>query len=364
MDITPYLKLMVQKDASDLFFSTGAPVHIKMEGVATPLSKTPLPPGAVKDAAYKLLSESQIDSFESEMELDTAVSLKDTGRFRVNLFRQRGEVAMVVRYIRWDIPSIEELNLPVLLKQLALESRGLVVVVGATGSGKSTTLASMVSFRSKTRSGHILTIEDPIEFIHRHAKSIVNQREIGLDTRSYAAALRRAVREAPDVIMIGEIRDKETMQQALAYANSGHLCLTTLHSTNADQALERILNLFPAGSQQQIMMDLSLNMRAIVAQRLLIGVDGKRIPAVEVLLDSPYVRKLIREGEIHKLKQVMEENVHMGMQTFDNALANMCKRGLISREEAVAGADDPSFVQLKMGLGGISISPEPEETFY
>ncbi len=363
MDITPYLQLMVQRQASDLFFTTGAPVQMKVEGTATPITKTSLPPGVVKQIAYEILNQNQVKTFEEELELDTAISVKDTGRFRVNVFRQRGEVAMVVRYIRWDIPTIEDLNLPPLLKQLVLEPRGLIIVVGATGCGKSTTLASMIAYRNRIKTGHILTIEDPIEFIHRHDQSIVNQREIGLDTKSYGSALRRAIREAPDVIMIGEIRDRETMQQALAYANSGHLCLTTLHATNADQAIERILNLFPGDSQEQVRMDLSLNLRAIVAQRLLKSTDGRRIPAMEILLDSPYVRKLIREGDIHKLKKHMEESIEVGMQTFDNSLANLCSSGKVTREDATAGADDPNYLRLKLGLSATIVSPDKEDYY-
>jgi twitching motility protein PilU len=347
---------MVARQASDLFLSTGAPVTIKIDGISAPVNNTPLPPGRVREIASTLLNEQQIAAFEESLELDTAISVKDVGRFRINTFMQRGEVAMVVRYIPWNCPTVAELNLPGLLNDLVMQPRGMVIVVGATGSGKSSTLAAMIDHRNRNSTGHILTIEDPIEFIHRHRKSLVNQREIGLDTRSYAEALRRALREAPDVIMIGEIRDAETMQQALTYANTGHLCLSTLHATNADQAIERIISFFPETGQKQLLLDLSLNLRAVVAQRLLTGPDGKRLPATEILLNTAYIQSLIRDGDLGALKKAMEQDTTSGMQSFDNAILELYRDQKITLEEALANADQPVDLRLKISLGSNDVA--------
>ena len=351
MDITPYLHLMVEKNASDLFFSTGSPVGIKVEGRTTSIGDTPLPEGETKRLAYSLLSDRQVAVFEEEMELDFAISVKEEGRFRVNLFRQRGEVAMVIRFVKSLIPTAEELHLPALLNDLVMAPRGLILVVGTTGCGKSTTLASMIEYRNLSTTGHILTIEDPIEFVHKHHKSIVNQREIGTDTKSYAAALKRAMREAPDVILIGEIRDRETMEQAISYAQTGHLCLSTLHASNANQTMERIINFFPPEAHRQLFMDLSLNLTAVVSQRLVKGVDGKRYPAVEVLLNSPYVAELIDKGEVGEIKEAMKHSTEQGMQTFDQALYNLYHQGRIDLDEALANADSRNDLGLKIRLG-------------
>jgi len=286
MEIVPYLKLMVQKNGSDLFFSTGAPPNLKAEGRTMPIGDTPMAPGMVRNLAYSIMSDDQVSEFERTMEGNLAISIQGLGRFRVNVFRQRGDAAMVIRYIKGQIPSIEELNLPQTLKNLIMESRGLILVVGSTGSGKSTTLASMLDHRNQNSTGHILTIEDPVEFLHTHKKSVVDQREVGLDTLSYEVALKNAMREAPDVILIGEIRDRQTMQHAIAYAETGHLCLSTLHANNANQALDRIVNFFPDSAHHQLFMDLSLNLKAVVSQRLIKSKDGKRIPAVEIMLLS------------------------------------------------------------------------------
>mgnify|MGYP000356542563 CR=1 FL=1 len=306
MSIEPFLKLMVDMNASDLFFSVGAPVNAKIEGLLRPVIETSLQPGSVKMLAYGIMSEAQIQEFESELEMNLAFTASDIGRFRVNVFKQRGEVGMVVRHIKTRIPTIAELHLPSILNELVMEPRGLVLVVGSSGSGKSTTLASMIDHRNSNTTGHILTIEDPIEFIHEHQQSVVDQREVGMDTKSYAHALRNAMREAPDLILIGEIRDMETMQQAIAYAETGHLCMATLHASNAYLTLERILNFFPDSARRQLHDDLSLNLRGIVSQRLLMGQDGKRVPAVAVMLNTPYISELIQRGELEKITKAME----------------------------------------------------------
>jgi len=307
MDIGYFLKLMTEKNASDMFLTTGAPVYIKIEGKLYPLGNTGLPPGMVKKIAYSLMDEGQVPQFERDLELNMAIALADAGRFRVNVFKQRGEVGMVIRAIKSRIPSIEELNLPQVLKDVIMTPRGLVLVVGSTGSGKSTSLASMIDHRNSTSTGHILTIEDPIEFLHKHKQSIVNQREVGLDTHAFHNALKNAMREAPDVILIGEILDAETMEAAIAFAETGHLCLATLHSNNADQAIERILNFFPESAHKNVLMNLSLNLRGVISQRLVKGKDGRRRPATEVLLNTPMIRDLLRRGEVHAIKQAMEE---------------------------------------------------------
>ncbi len=287
MDIGYFLKLMAEKNASDMFLTSGAPVNIKIEGELHALGSAPLPAGMPKKVAYSLMNDAQIAEFERELELNMAIAVPDSGRFRVNVFQQRGEVGVVIRAIRSDIPSIEELQLPQVLKDIIMAPRGLVLIVGSTGSGKSTTLASMIDHRNRAASGHILTIEDPIEYLHRHKKSIVNQREVGLDTHSFHTALKNAMREAPDVILIGEIRDATTMEAAIAFAETGHLCLATLHSNNADQTIERILNFFPEGAHKNVLMNLALNLKAVVSQRLVIGMDGRRMPAAEVLINTP-----------------------------------------------------------------------------
>lgn len=356
MDITPYLKLMVQKNASDLYFSTGTQVHLKLEGRTVPIGETRLGPGVVRKLAYSIMSDDQAREFDREMECNLALSSEGVGRFRVNLFRQRGDVAMVIRYIKGEIPSIEQLNLPLILKDLVLEKRGLILMVGSTGSGKSTTLASMIDFRNQQQCGHILTLEDPIEFLHRHKKSIVNQREIGFDTKSYEVALKNAMREAPDVILIGEIRDRSTMEQAIAYAETGHLCMSTLHANNANQALDRIINFFPDSAHRQLFMDLSLNLKAVVSQRLVRGTDGKRVAAAEVMLLTAYISELIQKGDIHAIKEAMEQGAQRGMQTFDQALFELYSQGKIGLEEALHNADSRNNLSLKIRLaegGGV-----------
>lgn len=350
MDIVPYLKLMVQKNGSDLFFSTGAPVNIKAEGQTLPVGDTPLKPGQVRKLAYSIMSDDQVKEFESTLEGNLAISIQGLGRFRVNVFKQRGDAAMVIRYIRGDIPAIEELMLPPILKELIMEPRGLILVVGSTGSGKSTTLASMINHRNETTTGHILTIEDPLEFLHTHKKSVVDQREVGLDTLSYESALKNAMREAPDVILIGEIRDMDTMKHAISYAETGHLCISTLHANNANQALDRIVNFFPDSAHHQLFMDLSLNLKAVVSQRLVKSKDGGRVPAVEVMLLSGYVSDLIQKGDVHGIKEAMEQGGERGMQTFDQALYEMYKSGRITLEEALSNADSRNNLSLRIRL--------------
>ena len=353
MDIGYFLKLMREKNASDLFLSTGAPVYIKVEGKLYALGNNGLPTGMVKKIAYSLMDEDQIKVFEHELEYNMAISIREAGRFRVNCFKQRGEIAMVIRAIKSEIPTIEELKLPQTLKRIINEPRGLVLVVGSTGSGKSTALAAMIDHRNETQTGHILTIEDPIEFLHRHKKSLVNQREVGFDTHGFHNALKNAMREAPDVILIGEIRDPQTMEHAIAFAETGHLCLATLHANSANQALDRIINFLPDERRSQLLMDLSLNLRAIVSQRLVPRMGGKgRASAVEVLLNSSTVAALIQKGEVLEVKEVMKKSREMGMQTFDQALFDLYEARTISYQDALRNADSINDLRLQIKLHG------------
>ena len=352
MTINPYLKLMAQKGGSDLYFTTAAPVCMKVNGVTQRISKTPLEPGTVKKIAYEVLTEQQIREFEETKEMNLGISVAGGGRYRVNVYYQRGEVSMVIRYIKCEIPSIEKLGLPDMLRQLVMKKNGLVLVVGSTGSGKSTSLASMIEHRNTQQTGHILTVEDPIEYTFTHKKSIIGQREVGLDTLSYDNALREAMREAPDVIMIGEVRDRLTMEAAMSYADTGHLCLTTLHAVNANQALDRIINLFPSESKNQILMDLSLNLAGIISQRLVPSTEGGRVPAVEVLINTPYIAELIRKGNFGDIKEVMEKGAAAGMQTFDQCLHELYKMEKITLDEALNFADSRSNLEWQINFGG------------
>jgi len=352
MKLDPYLKLMAEKGGSDVFFTTGAPVSMNIEGVMHQVGKTALEPGMVKELAYSVMDDTQQMGFEATMEMNLGMSLKNVGRFRINIYTQRGEVSMVIRYIKADIPSIDDLNLPEKLKDLVMGRTGLVLVVGSTGSGKSTSLAAMINHRSITMPGHILTIEDPIEYMFNHNKSIVGQREVGLDTLSYENALREAMREAPDVIMIGEVRDRETMEAAIQYADTGHLCLSTLHSVNANQTLDRIISFFPPDARNQILMDMSMNLSAIISQRLVEGKDGKRIAAIEILINSPYISELIRRGDFHEIKEIMEKGEADGMQTFDQSLYRLYKADQIDLEMALSYADSRSNLEWKINFGG------------
>jgi twitching motility protein PilU len=343
---------MSEQQASDMYFTTGAPVSVRIDGSMRPVGKSMLNPGMTKKLAYDLLSPAQIKDFEKNMELNLGVSYTDLGRFRINIYMQRGEVSMVIRYIKAEIPTIDELGLPEIYKKMITRKKGLVLVVGATGMGKSTSLASMLDHRNMTETGHILTIEDPIEFMFRHKKCIVGQREVGLDTLSFDNALREAMREAPDVIMIGEVRDRDAMESALRYADTGHLCLTTLHATNADQTLDRLLNFFPTESHNQVLMDLSLNLNCILAQRLVKTEEGGRVAAVEVLVNTPYISKLIRDGNFNEIKEIMSKGNESGMKTFDQSLFELFKSRKIDLKTALANADSSSDLEWKINFGG------------
>lgn len=360
MNLQPYLKLMSEQQASDMYFTTGAPVAVRIEGVMRPVGKSMLTPGMTKKLAYDLLTPAQIQDFERNLEMNMGMSYTDLGRFRVNIYLQRGEVSMVIRYIKADIPTIDELGLPDIYKKMINRKKGLVLVVGATGMGKSTSLASMLDHRNESETGHILTIEDPIEFMFHHKKSIIGQREVGLDTLSFDNALREAMRETPDVIMIGEVRDHVTMQAALRYADTGHLCLTTLHATNANQTLDRIINMFSNEVRNQILMDLSLNLNVVLAQRLVPRQDGTRVAAVEVMVNTPYVAKLIREGDFHTIKEVMEKSGEEGMQSFDQSLYNLYNDGTIDLETALANADSSANLEWRINFGG-GVKPADDE---
>lgn len=357
-DMTPsqwfeqLLDIMLAKQASDLLISTGAPPCLKLDGKLVALGDVPLQPDQVRELVAIALPQGRREAFEAEHEANFALSLSGKGRFRVSAFFQRSQPAMVVRRIAFDIPDLESLGLPEVTGTLASIRRGLVLVVGGTGSGKSTTLASMIQHRNRTVGGHIICIEDPIEYMHPHQRGIINQREVGIDTESYEVALKNALRQAPDVIVIGEIRSRDTMELALSFAETGHLCLATLHANNADQTIERILSLFPPSRQEQIGMDLSLNLRAVVAQRLLPRQDGAgRCVATEVLLKSPLISELIRRGEVAELKDLMRRSREQGMQTFDQALYELYRRGDISEGVALAHADSANDLRMLIKYG-------------
>lgn len=350
LDISPVLKFMVEKNASDLFFSTGAPINIEIEGTAMPINSQIMPPGMVKEIAYSLMNEALIREFEETLEVNFAHSVSDLGRFRINAFLQRGEVSMVVRHIKSAIPSLEELGLPMLLKEVSVRPRGLVLVVGSTSSGKSTTLAAMINYRNENKTGHILTLEDPIEFIHNHKKSVVDQREVGIDTKSFENGLRNAMRQSPDAILIGEIRDMDTMRHAIAYAETGHLCLATLHANNATQAIERILTFCPPDMKQSILLSLALNLAGIMSQRLIPGTQAKRVLAMEVMLNNHYVSDMLMKGKLEELKQVLSSSNDIGMCTFDQSLFQLFQEGKIDEENAVYYADSRNDVSLKIRL--------------
>lgn len=375
MGFKDLLRIMIEKDGSDLFLTTGAPPSMKAFGKLTPMSNQPLPPGAVKKIAYQIMSPEQIQQFEKSPEMNLAISDPEIGRFRVNIFQQRGQIAIVARNIKTDIPSWESLGLPEVLTKLIMQKRGLVLFVGGTGSGKSTSLAALIDYRNTNSDGHIITIEDPVEFVHEHKRSIVNQREVGVDTNSYEEALQNTLRQAPDVILIGEIRSQETMEHALAFAETGHLCLSTLHANNANQALDRIINFFPEERHRQLFMDLSLNLQGFVSQRLIPTVDGKRAAAIEILLGTPRVCDLIKQGKVDEVKEVMTKSENQGMKTFDSALFDLYKAGRITLEEALKNADSKNNLRLKIqlsqgkssdedddesGLGGMSLQPKDD----
>ncbi len=350
MDFRSYLKIMVDQDASDLYLSSGAPISAKINGSLTALEETRLTPDQVRTVAYAVMDADQTAEFEHKPEMNLAISEQGIGRFRVNIFRQRNSISMVIRNIKTEIPAWEALGLPEVLTEVIMAKRGLVLFVGATGSGKSTSLASLIDYRNTNSAGHIITIEDPIEFVHSHKQSIVNQREVGVDTDSYEDALKNTLRQAPDVILIGEIRDRDTMEHAIAFAETGHLAISTLHANNANQALDRIINFFPEDRRNQLLLDLSLNLRAFVSQRLVKTVDGKRTAAVEILLGTPLVQDMIRRGDVHEIKEVMVKSENLGMQTFDNALYKLYRAGIIDLEEAARNADSPNNLRVKANL--------------
>ncbi len=348
MEIAPYLKLMVDKGGSDMFFSVGTRPNVKIEGKTVPVGKDNLDSAALQRLAGSLMDGDQKNQFEEKLELNLGFTLPRIGRFRANFYRQRGEVAIVIRHIKDQVPSLEALGMPEILGDLILDKRGLIFVVGATGSGKSTTLAAMLDHRNRNETGHILTVEDPIEFVHPHKKSVVDQREVGIDTLSYGEALKNALREAPDLIMIGEIRDVNTMQHAVHFAETGHLCLSSLHASNANQAIERIINFFPEAARDRLLQDLSLHLTAIIAQRLIPGIDGKRIAAVEVMPKTPHISDLIERGQIGDLKDFMAEQRDDRIQTFDMAVYELYKTGRITPREAVRYADSQHNVRMKI----------------
>ncbi len=352
MEFEKLLRLMVEKGGSDLFITAGVPPSMKVNGKIMPVSKTPMSPEMTRETVHGVMNEQQRREFTENHECNFAISARGIGRFRVSAFYQRNLAGMVLRRIETNIPTIEELKLPDVLKKLSMTKRGLVLFVGATGTGKSTSLAAMIGYRNKNSSGHIITIEDPIEFIHQHQGCIVTQREVGIDTSSFEVALKNTLRQAPDVILIGEIRTRETMEHAIAFAETGHLCLATLHANNANQALDRIINFFPPDRHNQIWMDLSLNLKAIVAQQLVPTPDGKgRRAVIEVLINTPLVADLIRKGEVHKLKELMNRSTELGMQTFDQALYNLYEQGEITYEDALLHADSANDLRLLIKLG-------------
>jgi twitching motility protein PilU len=335
-------KLMAEKQASDLFISCGAPINIKVNGVVSPISTQPMDVETVRRIAYELMSKEQAREFENEMEMNLSHLDRAVGNFRINIFRQRGTISLVIRFVRSNVPSFEHLKLPSVLLDLVMEKRGLVLICGATGSGKSTTLAAMIDHRNASKSGHILTLEDPIEYLFEHRKSLVNQREIGVDTQSYQKALANALREAPDLIMIGEIRDRETMQQALLHTLTGHLCLATLHANNSYHAMSRIINLFPYDARSGLLSDLSIGLRAIVCQRLVRNKNGEQQPAVEILLNTALIAELIKNGEITQIKEAMEQSLYPGSQTFEQALCRLHMDGVLTYDEAMTASDSPT----------------------
>ena len=351
MNVKPLFKLMVEKKASDLFFAPFAPAKIKIDGKIMPVNKLEMTPKMVKQAAIELMDEDLLDRFTKELEVDFAISEPGLGRFRVNVFHQRGNVAMVLRYITAEMPTLDELGMPAQLKDLVMLKRGLVLMVGASGNGKSTTLAAMINHRNEKTSSHIITVEDPIEFLHPNKQSIVNQREVGLDTKSYARALKSAMRAAPDVIQIGEIRDRESMQSAIDMAGTGHLCLATLHSNNAPETLDRIINMFPTEQHSQIFMDLAHYLRAIISQRLVRARTGKRVAAIELMLNTPHIKDLILKGDISEVKEALKDSGEQGVQNFDDALLEFYKAGTISLEEAMTHADSRSNLEAKVNFG-------------
>ena len=372
MEFKQMLKILASKDGSDLYLSTYAPPCAKFQGTLKPLAKEPFQSGDIEAIANSIMDEEQRQEFERDLEMNLAISIPNCGRFRINIFKQRNEISIVARNIKTDIPKFDDLNLPEILKDVIMTKRGLILFVGGTGSGKSTSLAALIDYRNSHSGGHIITIEDPVEFVHKHKKSIINQREVGVDTRSFHAALKNTLRQAPDVILIGEIRDQETMEYAMAFAETGHLAISTLHANNASQALDRIINFFPEERRKQLLGDLGNNLRAFISQRLIPTVDKKRCAAIEILLGTHTIRELIQKGDLASIKDVMLKSEELGMQTFDSALFKLAVDGKITEEEALKNADFPNNLRLKLKLhhendnsssnGSLDLSVEPIKT--
>ena len=359
MNIQDFFKTMVEMEASDLYITVAKPPMYRVEGKIEASGDHSFTPEELREIAQSIMNEKQQREFTETMEMNMAMSLPGVSRFRVNIFQQRGSVGMVIRRIKADVLSVEQMGLPPILGDIVMIKRGLVLVVGATGSGKSTSLAAMIDHRNTHEAGHIITIEDPIEFVHRHKRSIITQREVGFDTHSFQAALKNTLRQAPDVILIGEIRDTETMEAAITFAETGHLCLGTLHSNNANQAIERIMNFFPSERHAQIYLQLSLNLRSIVSQRLIPSLEGKRIAALEILMDTPRIKDLIKKGDVDTLKQAMEQGIQEGCQTFDQALFALYRDGIINLDQALINADSANNLRLKIKLAGLKVDQEP-----
>jgi twitching motility protein PilU len=353
MDVRSLLRVMVDRESSDLYLTVDAPPIYRIHGVTQQTDAQPFTNEQLEALALALMRGQQRSEFEEKMEMNLALYYKELGRFRVNLFRQRGNVGLVFRHIKAEIQTVEQLQLPPIIKDIAMTKRGLVLVVGATGSGKSTSLAAMIDHRNTVHQGHIITVEDPIEFVHQHKRSIITQREVGFDTLNFQNALKNTLRQAPDVILIGEIRDTETMEAAITFAETGHLCIGTLHSNNANQAIERIMNFFPVERHAQIYLQLSLNLRSIISQRLIPSVDGKRVPALEIMLDTPRIKDLIKKAEVDIIKEAMEQGVDEGCQTFDHVLFQLYKANRISLEQALINADSANNLRLKIKLEGL-----------
>nr|WP_272873554.1 PilT/PilU family type 4a pilus ATPase [Aliamphritea spongicola] len=362
VDITQLLKIMNDRGASDLFVTAGARPSIKVDGTLKPLTKEALKPDQARKLTCSTMNDQQLVEFESTRECNFAISAQGLGRYRVSAFYQRNSPGMVLRRINTRIPTMEELHLPAVLKDLAMAKRGLILFVGGTSTGKSTSLASMIDYRNSNSGGHIITIEDPIEYIHDHKQSLITQREVGLDTDSFEVALKNTLRQAPDVILMGEIRSSDTMGYGLSFAETGHLCMATMHANNANQALDRIISFFPPESHAQVWMDLSLNLKAIVAQQLLPTRDGKgRRAVIEVMINTPLIQDLIRKGEVHELKEVIKKSSNLGMQTFDQALYDTYKEGIINYDVALAHADSANDLRLMIKLNATESEIVPED---